>query len=162
MDATALALSSPVIQLHAWSAVAALVLGTLVLFLRKGTSLHKALGRIWLALMAVVALSSFFITEVRMFGPYSLIHALSVWTLIAMGLGVGYARRRNIKAHRATMISIYAGALILAGAFTLLPGRRMHAVVFADGGQTAALLAAVVVAGVGMALLARRRWAVRG
>jgi uncharacterized membrane protein len=28
------------------------------------------------------------------------------------------------------MISIFVGALVIAGAFTLLPGRVMHAVVF--------------------------------
>jgi uncharacterized membrane protein len=28
------------------------------------------------------------------------------------------------------MISVFAGALVIAGLFTLLPGRIMHAVVF--------------------------------
>jgi uncharacterized membrane protein len=29
-----------------------------------------------------------------------------------------------------TMISIFAGALVIAGIFTLVPGRIMHAVLF--------------------------------
>ena len=32
--------------------------------------------------------------------------------------------------HRRIMISIFTGALVIAGLFTLLPGRIMHAVVF--------------------------------
>ena len=69
------------------------------------------------------------------------VHGLSVFTLIMLVYGFVQARRGNIVAHRSTMISLYAFALVLTGAFTLLPGRRMHAVLFADGGTTAALLA---------------------
>jgi len=35
-----------------------------------------------------------------------------------------------VRTHRITMISIFAGALVLAGLFTLVPGRIMHSVVF--------------------------------
>ena len=45
-------------------------------------------------------------------------------------LGVFYARRHNVRGHRITMISIFAGALAVAGLFTFVPGRIMHAVVF--------------------------------
>jgi len=40
--------------------------------------------------------------------------------------------RSSPKSHKWSMLSSYAGALIIAGAFTFLPGRRMHAVFFAD------------------------------
>ena len=43
-------------------------------------------------------------------------------------LGVLAARRHRVRAHKITMISIFAGALILAGLFTLVPGRLMHGV----------------------------------
>lgn len=40
------------------------------------------------------------------------------------------------------MQGLYVGALLLAGAFTLLPGRRMNAVLFGpDAGWTPSLLA---------------------
>src|SRR5690606_36944787 len=112
MDATALAVSTPAIQMHAGAAIAAFVLGTLVLLMKKGTRLHKAMGRVWVALMVVVALSSFVITEVRMFGPYSLIHALSLFTLVGLVQAVRAIRRGDVKAHRAAMIGLYGGALI--------------------------------------------------
>ena len=44
-------------------------------------------------------------------------------------LGVVHARRHRVKQHRATMIGLFVGALIVAGIFTLLPGRIMHDVV---------------------------------
>lgn len=157
MDATALAQASPAIQIHAGAAILALVLGTIVLLLPKGTRLHKAMGRIWVGLMLVVAGSSFFITEIRMFGPYSFIHALALYTFFGVFQAVRAIRRGDVKAHRGNMMGLYAGALILAGGFTLLPGRRMHAVLFADGGWTALWLALGAAAAVGAVLLIRRR-----
>jgi uncharacterized membrane protein len=41
-----------------------------------------------------------------------------------------HARRHWVRSHRAAMISLFAGALVIAGVFTLLPGRVMHEVVF--------------------------------
>lgn len=157
MDATPLLSSSFAIVLHALTAMVAALLGTLILFLRKGTRWHKVLGRVWVGAMLVVAISSFFISEARMFGPYSLIHVLSVFTLVSLVSGVVAIRRGNVIGHRMTMISLYVLALLLTGAFTLLPGRRMHVVIFADGGQTAAILATVGVVVLGAALVARRR-----
>ncbi|WP_173089058.1 DUF2306 domain-containing protein [Devosia sp. 1635] len=158
MDTTPIIASSLAIQIHALSALAAVLLGTIVLFARKGTRLHMRLGRMWVGVMVVVALSSFLISEMRMFGPYSLIHALSVLTLVSLIVGIVAIRRGNLKAHRFIMISLYVFALVLTGAFTLLPGRRMHAVIFADGGQTAAVLATLIATLIGVLLLVRRRY----
>lgn len=156
MDFEPLFASTPVIQLHAFSALLAAALGTVILLMRKGTRLHKAMGRTWVAVMLVVALSSFLIAELRMFGPYSWIHALSLYTLFALGQGVWYIRRGNIKGHKMTMIALYGAALLLTGGFTLLPGRRMHAVIFADGGVSAGLVALAILMAVGLVLLGRR------
>lgn len=45
-------------------------------------------------------------------------------------LAVLHVRRHKVSAHKKAMISIYFGALVIAGLFTFLPGRIMHAVVF--------------------------------
>ncbi|WP_404400265.1 DUF2306 domain-containing protein [Pelagibacterium halotolerans] len=161
MDLSPLAHSALAVQLHAGAALLATILGTVVMLMKKGTSVHKAMGRVWLGLMAVVALSSFGITEIRMFGPYSLLHGLSIFTLFSLAGGFWAARTGNLIAHRSTMISLYVFALLLTGGFTLLPGRRMHAVIFADGGVTAGLVALAVLAGVGMAVVIQRRRGVR-
>lgn len=159
MDATALLESDPMIQVHAFGAILAVALGALVFLRRKGDWLHKAMGRVWMMSMVVVALSSFFITEIRMFGPYSLIHLLSVFTIYAVIEAIWLARTGNIRRHKRAVITLYGVALLLAGAFTLLPGRRMHAVVFADGGSTAAITAALIGAGIALALFRGARTA---
>ena len=82
--------------------------------------------------MAVVAISSFWIHQIRLFGPWSPIHLLSVFAAFMLVLGVFYARRHNVRGHSITMISVFAGALIVAGLFTFVPGRIMHAVVFSQ------------------------------
>lgn len=133
MTLAPLATASPVIQLHAAAAVAALALGTAQFALPKGGRTHRGLGRLWIGLMAVVALSSFGIAELRQVGPISWIHGLSVATLIALALGMAHARRGRVAAHRWTMIGLFVGALIITGLFTLVPGRIMHRVLFAGG-----------------------------
>ena len=80
--------------------------------------------------MAAVALSSFWIHQIRLIGPWSPIHLLSIFTLAVLPLGVWRAHGHRIADHRRIMISIFTGALVVAGLFTLLPGRIMHAVVF--------------------------------
>lgn len=140
--------ASPAIRIHAFAAVLAFGLGGMVLFRRKGDRLHRLGGRIWAGLMLAVCLSSFFIHTIRMVGPWSPIHLLSLSTLYALWRGVTMARLRRIADHRRTMQLTYAGALVAAGFFTFMPGRIMNAVFF--GGPQPAVgvaVAAAIVAG---------------
>lgn len=130
--------ASPAIQIHVAAAIAAFVLGGVVLFRRKGDRPHRLGGRAWVGLMLVVALSSFFIHEIRLWGDWSPIHLLSIATLFSLAYGVAKIRRGNVNAHRRTMQATYGGALIVAGLFTFLPGRIMHEVVFGGSGLPAA------------------------
>ena len=122
--------ASPAIQLHAFAAMSAFVLGLVQFAAPKGTLPHRTLGGIWVAIMFVVAISSFFIHELKVWGPWSPIHLLSIFTLVMLPLGVWRAHHHQVQAHRWTMISIFIGALVIAGLLTLVPGRIMHAVVF--------------------------------
>jgi uncharacterized membrane protein len=117
------------IPVHALAAMGAFVLGIVQFAAPKGTLPHRTVGWIWVALMAVVAISSFWIQEIRLWGPWSPIHLLSIFTPIMLVLAVWYARRHNVRGHKITMISIFCGALVIAGIFTFAPGRIMHAVV---------------------------------
>jgi Predicted membrane protein len=119
-----------VIQIHAFLALAAVALTACILTLRKGSSLHRTLGWTWVLMMAAVALSSFWINQIRWIGPFGPIHILSAVTLISLVLGVRAARRHERGTHARIMRTLVFGALIIAGGFTLLPGRIMHAVVF--------------------------------
>ena len=60
--------------------------------MQKGTALHIVVGRIWVALMTLVAMSSFFIYELKIWGNYSPIHFLSAWTLLSLGDTTLYAK----------------------------------------------------------------------
>ena len=117
-----------VIQIHTALALGAMILTVALFSLRKGNPMHRTLGWTWVILMAVVALSSFWIHELRVIGPFSPIHILSlitIWTLIT---AVRAARGHRVQMHQRQMKTLVFGALLVAGAFTLLPGRIMHAV----------------------------------
>ena len=103
-----------------------MLLGGMQLYLSKGTPLHKLIGRIWVGLMDVVSLSSFFIYELKIWGNYSPIHLLSIWVLISLIGGIYFAKIGKIEWHKWTMTLIYFLALILTGIFTLLPERIMN------------------------------------
>jgi uncharacterized membrane protein len=122
--------ASPAIQIHAFAAMAAFALGAAQLAAPKGTLPHRTLGWIWVTLMFVVAASSFFIHELRMWGSWSPIHLLSIYTLIVLPLAVLAAHRHEVTRHRRRMIGLFLGALVIAGLFTLWPGRIMYYVVF--------------------------------
>jgi uncharacterized membrane protein len=122
--------ASPAIVLHAMAAMTAFTLGIVQFAAPKGTIPHRTVGWIWVGLMLAVALSSFRIHQIRLWGPWSPIHLLSIFTLITVPLAVWAAHRHNVARHRLAMTSIFLGALVIAGAFTLLPGRIMHDVVF--------------------------------
>ena len=122
--------AAPAIPLHAFAAMAAFALGLVQLAAPKGTLPHRTIGWIWVMLMLVVALSSFWINTIRQLGPFSWIHLLSILTLVMVPLAVWKAHNHGVAAHRRVMISLFLGALVIAGLFTLVPGRIMHKVVF--------------------------------
>jgi uncharacterized membrane protein len=131
--------ASPAIQLHAFSAMAAFVLGVIQLAAPKGTLPHRTLGWIWVTLMLVVSISAFFIHQLRLWGEWSPIHLLAIFTLVMLPVAVLAAHRHNVVRHRRAMIGLFAGALVIAGLFTLVPGRIMYRVVFGSGSVAGAL-----------------------
>ena len=118
------------IQIHAVAAMAAFAVGIVQFSAAKGTLPHRAIGWLWVSLMLVVSISAFFIHTIRLWGAWSPIHLLAIFTLIMLPIAVLGAHQHAIDRHRRTMIGLFVGALVVAGAFTLLPGRIMHAVLF--------------------------------
>jgi len=129
MSLAPLLAASPAIQIHAFIAMTAFALGVVQLAAPKGTIPHRTLGWIWVVLMLIVSASSFFIHDLRVWGPWSPIHLISIFTVVTLVLAVIAARRHAVARHRIAMISIFCGALVIAGLFTFVPGRIMHAVV---------------------------------
>ena len=125
MDFSPLARELGFVQLHLAAALAALVLGTVIIVGRKGTPRHKAIGRAWVALMAAVALSSFWITGLAGPGRFSVIHLLSIFTLAVLVIAVWAIRTGRVRLHRRAMVGLYAGGLIGAGVGAFWPGRLL-------------------------------------
>src|SRR5579864_1392289 len=99
--------AAPAIPLHAFAAMGAFALGLVQFAAPKGTLPHRTMGWIWVALMATVALSSFWIHTIRLVGPFSPIHLLSIFTLVMLPLAVWKAHRHDVAAHRRIMISMF-------------------------------------------------------
>ena len=76
--------ASGTIPLHAVAAMAALALGIVQFAAPKGTLPHRTIGWIWVVLMFAVAISSFWIHEIRLVGPFSPIHLLSIFAPIML------------------------------------------------------------------------------
>jgi len=118
------------IRLHAFAAMAAFVLGVVQIGAPKGTIPHRTIGWVWVVLMLAVSVSAFWIHTIRLWGPWSPIHLLAIFTLVMLPVAVLHARRHRVQQHRIAMLSLFFGALVIAGLFTLFPGRIMSTVVF--------------------------------
>ena len=78
---------------HALAAMVAVIFG-LQLASTKGTTQHRMLG--W----TYVTTSSFFISELKLWGAFSPIHLLSAWTVFSLVMAVYHARQGNIRQHK--------------------------------------------------------------
>ncbi len=117
----------PVI-IHVASVLPAVPLGGYLLLARKGTALHKRLGKVWLVLMLITATSAIFIQSS---GGFSFIHIFVPITFHAAWKTVATARRGDIAGHKKHLVLTYLTALMIPGIFAFaLPGRLMNAMLF--------------------------------
>jgi uncharacterized membrane protein len=129
LDLALLARQSLAVKLHITSALIALGVGTALLVGVKGRTFHKTAGWIWIAAMAVLVVSSVFIRNLNP-GGFSYFHLLSAWTAVAIPMAVVWVRGGRIARHRRTMTGVFMGGLLIAGAFTFMPGRLMWRLFF--------------------------------
>ena len=125
-----------IIYTHAAFALLAIPLGLYVLLTKKGTKQHRILGRIWVTFLIIVSLTAIFIQAINP-GQYSLIHLLIPFTLVSLIYPIWNIKKykktkieRYKYSHMYSMIGVYVGALLIAGAFTLMPGRFFHHILF--------------------------------
>ena len=115
--------------LHLGTVLPAFLIGTWLLLRRKGTPLHKVLGRVYLPLRSITAAITLLMPAQvgpRFGGHFGFIHAFSALTLYSAPAAYINARAGRIAAHRRNMIGLYVGGLLIAGSFALLPGRMLH------------------------------------
>lgn len=107
----------PVLWAHIGTIVVAVALTPVMLLRRRGDRLHRRIGWVWGAAMAITALSSFGVRGING-GTFSIIHILSAWTLIQVPVIIWSARTHNVARHRGAVRGMVTGALIIAGIFT--------------------------------------------
>ena len=133
---------SPVIAVHLSASLAALVIGPLALWARRGHAtriaatqrprLHRAAGYAWVTLMLMSALSALFIRDVNLpnVWGYTPIHLFVPYTLGGLFLAFRRLFQGDLAGHRKNMLGLYVGACVGAGAFTLLPSRYLGQLVW--------------------------------
>jgi uncharacterized membrane protein len=121
--------AAPAIQLHLAGVAVAVAIGVVLLVGVKGTLAHRVLGWTWVVAMMAAAVSSLFIRIIN-HGQFSFIHLLSGWTIIALPIGVAFARRHKVRMHARMMTGLFTGGLMLAGLLAFMPGRLMWQMFF--------------------------------
>jgi uncharacterized membrane protein len=114
--------AAPAIALHGFTAMVAFVIGLVQLAAPKGTLPHRTLGWVWVALMASVALSSFWIHQLRIVGPWSPIHLLSIFTLLMLPYAVWKAHTHQVEGHRWAMLGLFSARLSSPACSRFCPG----------------------------------------
>jgi len=150
------------VALHLAAALLAILLGPLALYRRRRDSMHKLLGYAWVLSMVLTALSSFSLSAeiLPIYGGFGPIHLLSVWVLWSLWVGVQAIRAGGMRRHQAVMRGLYWGGLMIAGLFTLMPGRVLSRVLFPEqpeAGYVAIALGAVALVWVNLRLWRRQR-----
>lgn len=116
------------LMIHLAAVLPAVPLGGYLLLARKGTASHKSLGKLWMGLMVVTALSAIFI---KTSGSFSWIHLFVPITLHAAWKVIQTARAGNIRAHKNHLVRTYLLALMIPGIFAFaVPGRLMQVLIF--------------------------------
>ncbi len=119
------------VQTHLVLAAFVIIASLAILIPKKGTVLHKVLGRTWAVIMMGLALGSFWINSFDMPYGVSPIHILSVVVLITVPLGVYHIRNGNVRKHKRAMLITMVGGIVGAGLPAILaPGRVLNLMFF--------------------------------
>lgn len=107
----------PLIWLHLLTILIATALTPVMLLRMRGDQRHRTIGKVWMAAMLATAITSLFIHASGP-GRFSIIHLLSLWTLVQVPLIWWTARCHNVARHRRAVHGMVIGALLVAGFFT--------------------------------------------
>ena len=120
--------------IHLASVVPCFLIGAWLLARRKGTTVHKRLGRAYVVLIlftAIVTLPMPAEVGPRLLDHFGYIHLFSVLVLVSVPAAIYSIRRGNVVAHRRNMVGVYVGGILIAGTFAFMPGRLLYGWLFA-------------------------------
>lgn len=127
---------TPLLTVHITAALAALCLGPVAIWARRGRmvrpQLHRAFGYAWVTVIAITALSAIFIRAYQLpnIAGYSPIHLLIPLTFYSLYKAFQYLAQGNFMGHRKAMQSLYINTCLIAGVFTLLPNRYLGGILW--------------------------------
>lgn len=119
--------------IHICTVLPCVFLGGTLLVVPKGTRFHKTAGRIYMLLMLFTASVTLFMPAnvgPRILNHFGWIHLFSFLTIYTIPTAYMAIRKGNVQAHKRKMLILYFSALIVAGGFTLFPGRYLHNLLF--------------------------------
>ena len=120
---------TPIMSAHLFTVLPAALLGTYLILRPKGTPSHRLLGKVYMILMLTTAALSLLIPATvgpQLVGHLGLIHILSFVVLFSVPRAYFAARNHNLVHHKIAMIGVYVGGILVAGGFTLAPGRYLN------------------------------------
>jgi len=119
--------------LHLATILPAFLIATYLLINRKGSPLHKALGKTYMGLMLFTAMVTLFMPAqvgTAFFSHFGFIHIFSFSVFLTVPMAYFAARTGKLKLHIGNMIGLYMGGILIAGAFAFSPGRLLHTLMF--------------------------------
>lgn len=119
---------------HLATVLPCFLIGAWLLLRRKGTRVHKRLGRAYAVLILFTALVTLPMPAAvgpRLLDHFGFIHLFSLLVLFSVPAALYSIRRGNVAAHRGHMVGVYVGGILIAGTFALMPGRLLHGWLFA-------------------------------
>lgn len=137
---------TPLLLSHVAAALTSVLLGGFQVWRKpKGDTRHKVVGRVWVAVIAWTAVTSFWIRDING-GSFSWLHVLSVVTLVTVTLGIVNARLGRMPAHRGNMVGSWLGAVAAMTAAVAVPDRMIPTYAVAQPGGALAFAVCVVLA----------------
>jgi len=122
---------TPLIAFHTGCAIAATLTGAIALWARRQAGplpwVHRIAGRSFVLLMLATAISALFLRDFKLpnWAGFTPIHLLIPVTLGGLALSLWHLAHQRIGQHRSVMRKLYFGSCVVAGLFTLLPGRLL-------------------------------------
>lgn len=127
MNVNEVIISNPTMAIHLFAGFGVLFVGALQVFvIARGTKEHKTIGRIWVALMSIMVISSLwdFMQDGLISMPAQVFTAM---TIILLPISIWAVRNQKIKLHKLTMFGAYFGVVIAAViALIVVPGRLFN------------------------------------
>lgn len=125
---------SVLVSLHLLVVLPCLLLGTYLIFAKKGSAFHSRAGKVYMVMMFFTGGLTLIIPA--QVGPlvlnhFGFLHLLSLLTLWSVPRAWFAIKRGDVGTHKRSMILLYMGGLLVAGGFAIFAeGRYLNTLLF--------------------------------